>query len=127
MGRPLTWAQRLPRARLCVENPPLSCTLRLVSLENPKQPVSLQVSRDANAQEIPLHGGDVAPHVHGVPDGTAMDVLDGHRVSLRDKNVNYELGHPQWAPHLSPEQRPGPPRPIMSPSRHCLHVTSFFS
>lgn len=64
----------------------VSLAMRWVSLRAPGDP------RTPRARELPPHGRDVAPHVHGIPDGPAMGVLDGHGVGLQDGSVGRELG-----------------------------------
>ena len=47
--------------------------------------------REAVMDYNTFYSGDVAPHVHGVLDGPAADILDGHRVSLRDGQVLFPI------------------------------------
>ena len=74
--------------------------------------VCFQPSRALVYTEIPLHSRDVAPHVHSILDSPATDILDGHRVSLRDRNMGCELGAPTGLNHrgrpASPEHSPQP-------------------
>lgn len=67
--------------------------------------------RPRDARGAPFHGWDVAPHVHGVLDGSATDVLDGHGVGLREGDgpwlrVAWAMTSPLTAPGgLSPLSR----------------------
>lgn len=56
------------------------------------------------AQKVPLRGRDVGPHTHGVPQGSPADILEGHRLCLRDGGgPSVSLTSQQPPPHGSQE------------------------
>lgn len=64
------------------------------------KPVCFQASRDLPCTGVPLLTGMLL-HLQrtGVLDSPAADILDGHRVSLRDGNTGCELGGTQARHH----------------------------
>ena len=88
---------------------------------------------DSRARGIPPHSRDVAPHVHGVADASAADLLDGHGVHLRAEPPAADQGDPDkdlWpcgAPATmgtmcGPQNSPQPSRANHVPQSTLLHI-----
>lgn len=102
----------------------------LGSLVTGPQPVCFQAFRALTCTGSTSSQRGCCSHVHGVLDGPAADILDGHRVSLRDGNTGCELGAPTGLGHrgrpVCAQSSLSPPGRKLSPSRHCSHGTSVF-
>lgn len=126
----LTWAQGLPG--MAGSRP-----LRLLMPQWARVPVT---HRGREGAEVPLHGWDVTPHGHSVPDGSATDILDGHGLRLRVQTAAriratwtvasaprsaHGLSHRGNRVWPSEYSHSSLPRPTTCPSPRCFHVTPF--